>query len=128
MTDQELHEIAARISDSEELVTFLRRLLNLLEEREPLKEDIEFEYMTLEEYVEHIKSTEGYGAMKAFAERTGMTTQELYRLLRGNRPNVRLDTMLKIQKASGGRISRIEDFVITRSRKKQGRPGRPKRS
>ncbi len=130
MDDSELIEIARKLGDEgqpEEILQSLCKLIALVATNLKQKEADDRQHMTLEQYVQYIKETEGRGAMKAFAERIGVAPSDLSRILGGD-TSFRLDTMQKIEKASGGRVSRVGDFVITRPRKKQGKPGRPKGS
>ena len=49
---------------------------------------------------------------KDFAQKAGITPAHLTQILKGQRPNISLGTMLKIREASDGEIEKITDFCI----------------
>lgn len=66
--------------------------------------------MKFNEYISEIKFKEGHGCLTAFADRIGITLQALGRLRTGKVTHPRLDMLQKIKRATGGKVSDVDDF------------------
>ena len=86
----------------------LREIAIMIEVK--IKEGISnHEHMHLADFLQVLKQ-QGI-TNSGFAAKAGISPSHLSQILKGKKPNLSMQTMLQIVKASGGAVNRVEDFA-----------------